>query len=286
MNKHRLINWSQSSETWLFKLLLLTGWNKNLQQHRSHWFGSPIIFNRFTLRRRRNWWTKATQKPVWMVLLKRWWLIVGISTLKNHYLYNNSFSNVEMLTVIKHCINIDCSTSTKTNQSDQNIELMPLAIWAGWVPTAPRPPSHHPDPPNYSKRKRQLHQLLDIHNQNPKQTPMLFGPKQTILHGRLSELCNWPETEENVDYVQTQRPQPGLREADTDRRGPERTGWVGSVHTDRWRERETGLSRLRTDLQRYCPPSLSVFLSPGAGHPQRETLIIIIKIQVLKIINR
>ena len=32
---------------------------------------------------------------------------------------------------------------------------------------APRPPSHNPAAPNYSQRKRQLHQLLDIHNQNP-----------------------------------------------------------------------------------------------------------------------
>ena len=37
--------------------------------------------------------------------------------------FNNSFSNVEMLTVIKHCINIDFSTSTKYNQSDQNPTL-------------------------------------------------------------------------------------------------------------------------------------------------------------------
>ena len=30
-----------------------------------------------------------------------------------------------------------------------------------------------------------------------------------------SELCNWPKTEENIDYAQTQRPQPGLRERQT-----------------------------------------------------------------------
>ena len=51
--------------------------------------------------------------------------------------FNNSLSNTEMLTVIKHCINIDFSTSTKNNQSDQNprwynwleLHLQHLSLW-------------------------------------------------------------------------------------------------------------------------------------------------------------
>lgn len=31
-------------------------------------------------------------------------------------------------------------------------------------------------------------------------TSMLFGPKRAILHGRLPELTDWPQTEGNVDY--------------------------------------------------------------------------------------
>ena len=41
-----------------------------------------------------------------------------------------------------------------------------------------------------TRAERAFYELLDMYNPNPKHTPMLFVPKQTILHGRLSELCN------------------------------------------------------------------------------------------------
>ena len=98
---NHLINWSQPSETWLFKLcafdwlkqrpastpLTLVRFSNNTalllppeaDQGRSEI--SPLAASdSFTLRRRQNWCIKATQEPVWMGLLKR--LIVGISTLK------------------------------------------------------------------------------------------------------------------------------------------------------------------------------------------------------------
>ena len=73
-----------------------------------------------------------------MGLLKQCRFIVGHFNIEKSSIlhwFNNRFSKVEMLTVIKHWINIYFSTSTKNNQSDQNPTLNECLLLHGMAST-------------------------------------------------------------------------------------------------------------------------------------------------------